>query len=340
MSNWIASIVRDVDTYFFTLGAQEAVVLGLLTVALVSLCAAFVLVRRRLHGATLHAEPASVETCREATPAAADLAAAQAELRELVREFSALAAQVLRTADRYQALPQRPEAGGGPATPRPGPQPCRSGSGDRDDDGGGGAADESSEGEGVDAPSPGDGLGRGGWSDGEHEPRSRHERRRFGRGEREWTSGGLLSAMRGRKVRSGMPVGPTASSLESSRSRFPHLLTEAGARMDETANGRDVATATDARTIRIVRPGDTLSHMVQAALRESGASADVEILYRTVGIVARANRLTDPDRIRPGQAIDFSAVLSGTRGSRRDIGLHRHAAVAEASIPPPASCTA
>ncbi|PWB43965.1 MAG: hypothetical protein C3F12_12060 [Candidatus Methylomirabilota bacterium] len=112
MSNWIASIVRDVDTYFFTLGAQEAVVLGLLTVALVSLCAAFVLVRRRLHGATLHAEPASVETCREATPAAADLAAAQAELRELVREFSALAAQVLRTADRYQALPQRPEAGG------------------------------------------------------------------------------------------------------------------------------------------------------------------------------------------------------------------------------------
>ncbi|PWB43964.1 MAG: hypothetical protein C3F12_12055 [Candidatus Methylomirabilota bacterium] len=134
------------------------------------------------------------------------------------------------------------------------------------------------------------------------------------------------------------PIGnagrPDRVELESSRSRFPHLLTEAGARMDETANGRDVATATDARTIRIVRPGDTLSHMVQAALRESGASADVEILYRTVGIVARANRLTDPDRIRPGQAIDFSAVLSGTRGSRRDIGLHRHAAVAEASIPP------
>lgn len=62
--------------------------------------------------------------------------------------------------------------------------------------------------------------------------------------------------------------------------------------------------------VRIVRSGDTLSQMVEALLRESGMQVSPRVIYRAVADVVSANRLADPDRIRPGQLIDFSAAVS------------------------------
>lgn len=112
MSAWDASIVKELDTYLFTLGAQEAAVLGSLAIALVAACTAFVLLRRQRHETTPQAEVGGVKPSDVAPQKVDGVAAAQAELRELVREFSALAAQVLRTVDRHQAPPRLPEAGG------------------------------------------------------------------------------------------------------------------------------------------------------------------------------------------------------------------------------------
>jgi len=112
MSDWGASIVEGVDTFFFNLSVREVVALGSLVVALASLCTAFVLLRRRLYRATPQPVSHGSEPIEGVAQKISDVAAAQAELRELVREFSALAAQVLRTVDRNHTLPRLPEAGG------------------------------------------------------------------------------------------------------------------------------------------------------------------------------------------------------------------------------------
>lgn len=116
----------------------------------------------------------------------------------------------------------------------------------------------------------------------------------------------------------------------SSGSAFPRLLTEAGRRLHAAADGPRAAAADNARTIRTVRSGDTLSHMVQAALHDAGMPVNAGVLYRAVGIVAGANRLTDPDRIRPGQAIDLSAVVPGGKPDGRNAEIRRDGVIAEA----------
>lgn len=112
MNDWGASIIRDLDTFFFTLSVQEAAVIGSLLVSLMSLCAAFVLFRRQRQGETPPTAVRDVVLPETVTPAVHDVAAAQAELRELVREFSVLAAQVLQTVDRNQMPLRLPQAGG------------------------------------------------------------------------------------------------------------------------------------------------------------------------------------------------------------------------------------
>lgn len=112
MSDWSASIVKGVDTFFVDLGAQEGAMIAALIVSLVSLCLVFVLLRRRLTVTTPRPSGSDIEPSEGVAQRTSDVAEAQAELRELIREFSVLAAQVLRTVDRNQMLPRLPEAGG------------------------------------------------------------------------------------------------------------------------------------------------------------------------------------------------------------------------------------
>lgn len=112
MSDWSASIVKDVDTLFVDLGVQEGTMIAALIVSLVSLCLVFVLLRRRLKGTTPRPSGSDIEPSEGVAQRTGDVAETQAELRELIREFSVLAAQVLRAVDRNQMLPRLPEAGG------------------------------------------------------------------------------------------------------------------------------------------------------------------------------------------------------------------------------------
>lgn len=96
----------------------------------------------------------------------------------------------------------------------------------------------------------------------------------------------------------------------SARPAFPELLLAAGRRLDEAAVGP--------RPVRMVRSGDTLSQMVEALLRESGMQVSPRAIYRAVADVASANRLADPDRIRPGERIDLSAAIPSASGGPAD----------------------
>lgn len=112
MGEWGTSMIKDLDSVLYGLGAQEAAVIGSLIVSLISLCAVWVLLRRRRQDTAARLAAGGAEPSGGTTRDVGDVTAAQAELRELIREFSALAAQVLRTVDRNQALPRLPEAGG------------------------------------------------------------------------------------------------------------------------------------------------------------------------------------------------------------------------------------
>lgn len=107
----------------------------------------------------------------------------------------------------------------------------------------------------------------------------------------------------------------------SKATAFPQLLTEASQRLETDAHTVGAAASIESRTVRIVRPGDTLSHLVQAALQQAGQRVHRGELYQAVTLVARTNRLADPDRIRPGQAIDLSVVTSGAKPKEQDAGF-------------------
>lgn len=104
----------------------------------------------------------------------------------------------------------------------------------------------------------------------------------------------------------------------SGESTFARLLTEADQRDHATADTHGIAPLNGGQTIRTVRSGDTLSHLVQGVLRQAGQRVSRGELYRAVGLVAKANRLTDPDRLRPGQTIDLSAVTLGVKTNERN----------------------
>lgn len=112
MIEWGVSAVKDLDTYFATLGTQEAAIIGSLIVSLASLCLLFVLLRRRSKGTTVKPAVSDVEPPEGGPQAVSEVTAAQGELREMIREFSTLAEQVLRVLDREQVAARLPAAGG------------------------------------------------------------------------------------------------------------------------------------------------------------------------------------------------------------------------------------
>jgi len=112
MIDWGVSVVKGLDAYFTSLGAQEAAIIGLLIVSLVSLCLLFVLLRRRSKNTVAQPAVSAVEPSEVGGQGASELAAVQSELRELVREFSSVADQVLRALDRDQVMARLPDAGG------------------------------------------------------------------------------------------------------------------------------------------------------------------------------------------------------------------------------------
>lgn len=124
--------------------------------------------------------------------------------------------------------------------------------------------------------------------------------------------------------------GQEQSTAVPNRLHFRRLLGEAKERFAETAGSQEGTAPDGRRIIRTVRAGDTLSHLVQAALRETGTPVNAGALYQAVGNVAKANRLRDPDRIRPGQAIDLSAVIPSGTPSEDNAGPRPEKIIAEA----------
>src|SRR5574337_312390 len=112
MIEWGVSAVKDLDTYFATLGTQEAAIIGALIVSLASLCLLFVLLRRRSKETTVKPAVSDVELPEGGPQAVSEVTAAQGELREMIREFSTLAEQILRVLGREQVAARLPAAGG------------------------------------------------------------------------------------------------------------------------------------------------------------------------------------------------------------------------------------
>ncbi len=73
--------------------------------------------------------------------------------------------------------------------------------------------------------------------------------------------------------------------------------------------------------LRTVQKGDTLSELVLQDLKERGLRITPALLYREVHEVARANHLSNPDLIFPGQEIVFldkaQSEIDTTRGESR-----------------------
>ena len=104
--------MKNVWALFTHLGVQEIATISALMVSLVSLSALWVLLRRRVKGATVNPVVSGVEAPEVSSQTVSEVAAVQAELRELVREFSSVADQVLRALDRDQTMARLPDAGG------------------------------------------------------------------------------------------------------------------------------------------------------------------------------------------------------------------------------------
>lgn len=60
-----------------------------------------------------------------------------------------------------------------------------------------------------------------------------------------------------------------------------------------------------------VRRGDTLSQIVRVALEETGQPFTTSDLYSRVDAVARANGISNPNKIYVGQRLDLSSLLAG-----------------------------
>lgn len=116
------------------------------------------------------------------------------------------------------------------------------------------------------------------------------------------------------------------------RPAFSRLLAEAGDRQRLSEPSASIASPEGRRTIRTVRQGDTLSHIVEGVMRQAGIRVSPPAIYRAVEEVARANRIANPDRVRPGQTIDVSAVTSSAKPNERNVGLSDDGAVAEAGV--------
>lgn len=116
------------------------------------------------------------------------------------------------------------------------------------------------------------------------------------------------------------------------RPTFSRVLAEADDRWRFSGSAAGITSPGGRRTVRAVRQGDTLSQIVEGVLRQAGIRVSPPAIYRAVEEVARVNRITNPDRIRPGQAIDLSALTPSANPNERDVGLSDDGAAAEAGV--------
>jgi len=64
----------------------------------------------------------------------------------------------------------------------------------------------------------------------------------------------------------------------------------------------------------VVRQGDCLSRICLAQLKGQGSSVSQRAVQAAVKDVAKANHIADPDRIRTGQVLDLSVLVSSASG--------------------------
>ena len=77
--------------------------------------------------------------------------------------------------------------------------------------------------------------------------------------------------------------------------------------MDPPPTGKD----SNKNFMYSVKPGDTLSHVITMALRDSGRSYSTSDIYHWVQVVARANGILNPNRIYNSQQVDLSPIYTG-----------------------------
>ena len=87
-------------------------------------------------------------------------------------------------------------------------------------------------------------------------------------------------------------------------------------------------TSSQTSAVHTVRKGDTLSSIVRQHLKQTGQSSSASAIYSGVQDIARANGISNPDRIDVGQRINLGA-LGGTGRTRSAASTSR----GEASSP-------
>lgn len=104
--------LMELSAFFTNLSAQEIAVIGPLMLSLASAVLLWVLLRRQSKGAPVKSAVSGIESPEVGTQGLSDVTRVQGELRELVREFSTLAEQVLQAVDGDRMGARLPKAGG------------------------------------------------------------------------------------------------------------------------------------------------------------------------------------------------------------------------------------
>lgn len=104
--------LMELSAFITNLSVQEIAVIGPLMLSLASALLLLALLRRQSKGAPGKPAISGIESPEVGTQGLSDVTRVQGELRELVREFSTLAEQVLRTVDCDQMTARLPKAGG------------------------------------------------------------------------------------------------------------------------------------------------------------------------------------------------------------------------------------
>lgn len=98
---------------------------------------------------------------------------------------------------------------------------------------------------------------------------------------------------------------PTPAEAQTGQ-RFQQALAEATQQQDRTPPAPEPAAPPNPNYT--IQQGDTLSEIVAAEFKKSGLTHSRHDLYTMVSQVAEQNRLSNPDRIFPGQEFDLSSI--------------------------------
>ena len=118
----------------------------------------------------------------------------------------------------------------------------------------------------------------------------------------------------------------TASSTHSAASSAPSAASSPAAR---------AAVPAPAYT---VRGGDSLNSIVQQLAREQGVQLSAEQTHRYALELAQSNRISDPNRIRPGQSLQTAGLFSNLPSG--NVGSSVGSSVANTDVPAPKTATA